>query len=140
MIAKTVHSHQRDWDEVLPHVLAAYRASLHETTGFIPNYLLFGREARAPLDLVSPDAHRATDTYATYVQDLADRKEEAYKLVRERLKVQAERRSHTYDLRVRRAEYHPCQKVYYFEPRRRSGRSPKWSHWYTGPFDTTRSG
>ena len=52
MLAKVVSTHQRDWDEMLPYVMAAYRASNHEVTGFSPNYLVFGRENRAPLDVV----------------------------------------------------------------------------------------
>ena len=84
MLGKVVSSNQRDWDESLPHVLAAYRASLHETTGFSPNYLTFGRETRAPLDLVygsPPSADPGAGTYASYVQDFAERMESAYRLV-----------------------------------------------------------
>ena len=32
--------------------MAAYRASRHDATGFSPNYLMFGRELRAPIGLV----------------------------------------------------------------------------------------
>lgn len=59
----------------LPHVLAAYRTSLHETTGFSPNFLMFGRETRAPLDLVCgrpPDADRIAANYVDYVRELAE--------------------------------------------------------------------
>src|SRR5688572_32150540 len=73
MLGKIISSHQRDWDEVLPHVLAAYRASLHEATGFTPNYLMFGRETRAPIDVVygrPPDDDRRADNYSSYVQAL----------------------------------------------------------------------
>src|SRR5258708_28952794 len=52
VIAKVVNTNQRDWDECLPYVLAAYRATPHSSTGFSPNFLLFGREIRAPIDVV----------------------------------------------------------------------------------------
>jgi len=52
MLAKTVSESQRDWDERLPLVLAAYRATPHESTGFTPNRLFLGHEVRMPIDLV----------------------------------------------------------------------------------------
>src|SRR5207244_7486244 len=52
MLVKTISTNQKDWDDRLPLVMAAYRASKHEATGFSPNFLLLGRETRATLDLV----------------------------------------------------------------------------------------
>ena len=37
MLGKVVNETQRDWDEKLPMVLAAYRASVHQYTGYSPN-------------------------------------------------------------------------------------------------------
>ena len=52
MLGKVVAENQKDWDTKLPFVMAAYRASQHESTGYSPNDLVFGRELRAPLDVV----------------------------------------------------------------------------------------
>ena len=43
---------RKDWDERVPMVMAAYRASRHEATGYSPNFLMFDREVRAAIDLV----------------------------------------------------------------------------------------
>ena len=43
---------QHNWDENLPQVLLAYRSSVHATTGFTPNFLMFGREIILPLQAV----------------------------------------------------------------------------------------
>ena len=51
-LAKTVSEAQRDWDDQLPFVLAAYRAMKHNSTGFIPNRFVLGREVLAPIDVV----------------------------------------------------------------------------------------
>ena len=137
MLGKVVSSHQRDWDEVLPLVLAAYRASPHEVTGYSPNFLMFGRETRAPIDLVygrPPDGDRGAATYSAYAQDFADRMENAYRLVRDHLRVSAERRKHAYDMKVRPAEFFPGDRVWYYTPRRYQGRSPKWARMFTGPY------
>jgi hypothetical protein len=52
MVGKAIKQNQRDWDEHLPSMMAAYRATVQETTGFTSNFLFLGREARAPVDLL----------------------------------------------------------------------------------------
>ena len=51
MLAKVISENQRDWDEHIDAVMMAYRSSCHESTGFTPNYIVFGRENRAPIDV-----------------------------------------------------------------------------------------
>jgi len=52
VLAKTVDENQRDWDVRLPFVMAAFRATRHDTTGYSPKFLALGRYARAPAELV----------------------------------------------------------------------------------------
>jgi transposase InsO family protein len=52
MLAKLVGESQKDLDQYLPGVMAAYRATVRRSTGFTPNFLLLGRENRAPVHLV----------------------------------------------------------------------------------------
>ena len=52
MFGKVISETQRDWDLHLPAAAAAYRASEHVVTGFIPNFMMLGREVRAPIDLI----------------------------------------------------------------------------------------
>ncbi|GBN39028.1 hypothetical protein AVEN_58546-1 [Araneus ventricosus] len=47
-----VSKNQQDWDEKLPLFLLAYRSAVHETTGFTPSRILYGRELRLPCDLL----------------------------------------------------------------------------------------
>ena len=44
MIGKIVSENQRDWDTRVPFVMSAYRASVHDAMGFMPNFLAYGRE------------------------------------------------------------------------------------------------
>ena len=93
MLGKVVSESQRDWVERLLYVMAAYHASRHEATGFSPNLLVFGREVRAPIDLVfgSPG-----DSAPTNGEDFVERQErlyrEAYSFVRRHLGEQTQRR------------------------------------------------
>lgn len=50
MLAKTVQKHGTDWDERLPYVLFAYRASLQESTRESPFFLLYGRDPKLPTE------------------------------------------------------------------------------------------
>jgi len=52
MLAKVVRDDHRDWCLQLQPVLAAYRNSVHESTGYTPNFLFLGREVRTPMDVV----------------------------------------------------------------------------------------
>ena len=38
-----------EWERVLPLILFAYRTMVHDTTGFSPFYLMFGRDPILPL-------------------------------------------------------------------------------------------
>ena len=51
-VISKIAEEQEEWDQHLPKVLLALRASTHETTGFSPSMLMFGREMRLPIDAI----------------------------------------------------------------------------------------
>ena len=51
MMAKVVDVKQKKWVEFLPFVTAAYNSTAHDSTSFSPNFLLFGRELIAAVDI-----------------------------------------------------------------------------------------
>jgi hypothetical protein len=142
-LAKVVDERHRDWDECIPMVLAAYRSSRHESTGYSPNFLLFGRENRAPADLILPNPSIVMQPEPAvnldeYVRNLRDRTEAAYRLVRDHLGKAANRRKETYDQKVVEKSFQPGEKVWFHYPRRHKGLSPKWTSYYTGPLEVIR--
>ena len=139
LIGRVIDEHQSDWDSLLPYVMAAYRASRHESTQFTPNMLVLGREVRSPVDIVyqTPETPHPI-SYASYADELRCRMQEAYTLVREHLRVSAERTKRAYDIRVRPRRYEVGDWVYYFNPRRFVGRQDKWRRKYDGPFLVTK--
>ena len=141
MLGKVVAENQRDWDDWLPLVMTAYRASPHSATGFSPNMLTFGREVSMPIDVVlgKPEEEKHEGlSYDSVVGSLVSRLETAYALVREELQVAAERRKKQYDLRVRESNFKVGTWVWYYCPRRYQKRSPKWQRMYSGPFLVTK--
>ena len=51
MIAMVVDK-QEEWDKHLPFIAMAYRATPHESTGFSPNFMMYGRELSMPSDVM----------------------------------------------------------------------------------------
>ena len=138
MLGKVISRSQRDWDLHVPYVLSAYRSSVHEATGFSPNYLMFGRELRVPIELVVGFPVEETgQEFNEVVSQRLDRFRDAYKLAREHLGQTAQRMKRTYDLRVREKDYKPGDRVWLFSPRKFVGLSSKWGRGYTGPYEVT---
>ena len=53
-LAKLVidNDEEKEWDDYVNAILLAYRTKKHETTGFTPFYLVNGRQARLPVELM----------------------------------------------------------------------------------------
>jgi len=137
LLGKAVSESQRNWDEKLPFVMAAYRSSVHSSTGYSPNKLFLGRESRMPVDLAMGlplEESRGDWTYDDYVTDQQESAEQSYRLVREHLQAASRRRKSAYDTRVREVKFKEGDWVWYHYPRRYSRRTPKWQKSFVGPF------
>jgi len=134
IMGKLVESH-RDWDSMLPFVMAAYRSSRHEATNYTPNFLLLGKEVRAPVDVVYGMPEKVVSVnYDDYAEEMEDRMRTAYTFVRQNLQRAAERSKRYYDLRVRPQKYKIGDWVYYYNPRKFAARQKKWQRQYNAPF------
>ena len=104
LIAKWVSSNQTDWDEKLPAVAFAYRTTIHESTGFTPYFLMHGREARVPADLVygEPDIS-SSSIDGDFPSRLQNNLHEAFGTARQNIGQAAKRRKDRYDLRAQPA-------------------------------------
>jgi len=135
ILGKVVSEHQTDWDEWLPYVAAALRASPSESTGYSANLLMLGREVNTPADIaygiVEPQGNV---NYDDFVETVRERMQEAYNVARENLEVAARRNKRYYDMKVNQRTFEAGDSVYYYNPRRYQKRSEKWARKYTGPF------
>ena len=55
MLAKCVNEEQSNWSQQLPYVIMAYRPSVHESTGYSPQFPVFGQELSLPSDCMYPN-------------------------------------------------------------------------------------
>ncbi|GFT68536.1 retrovirus-related Pol polyprotein from transposon 412 [Trichonephila clavipes] len=106
-----VSSNQQDWDKKLPFFLFAYRSAVHETTGYCPSQMLFGRDLRLPADLLfsrPPDASLAPEEY---IEKLQASMEEMHHLARERIGMASEKMKTRYNAEATGHDFHEGDKV-----------------------------
>ena len=141
MLAKTVKKNQRDWDERLAYVMAAYRATQHSSTSLTPNFVVFGHENVMPADLVLCNSNVLPQNENSPVEFVAVQQERfraAYETVRNHLKSTVKKRKAYYDASVRARSFEVGSRVWYFYPRQYIRRAKKWSFVYVGPYTVLR--
>ena len=52
MLTAYVNENRSNWDDHLPFIMMAYRATMHASTGLTPNMMMFGMENILPVDLM----------------------------------------------------------------------------------------
>ena len=130
MLKAYCSEHGSSWDEYLPLVMAAYRATVHPSTRFTPNYLMFGREVNTPIELAVPSPSQEVQTATGYGQELEEALFRAYNSAREFLGRAGERQKRAYDGRTHTDQYELGDYVYCRNPQLTGKLSPFW----IGPF------
>ena len=97
MLFTCVDGHPEDWEDQVRKACMAYNSSVHGTTGFTPFYLMFGRQARIPTDLMYGTAEPESTEYATKLQQSLSN---AYDIARKSLSKNQERQLELYNKKV----------------------------------------
>ena len=137
MLATTVADHPFGWEEALPKMCMAYNSSVHSTTGYTPFFLMYGREARLPIDIVyGVPAQQQQDetTCSTYASSMRKTLERAYERVRIKLSTGHKVQKQLYDKRVHGNEYQEGELVWLHSTVIPKGRSKKLHLPWTGPY------
>ena len=115
--------------------MLAYRTSVQESTGCTPYYLLFGREACLPVDVMfglPPSV--PSQQVNQYSKDLTARLDTAYKMVRERLGFRQCRQKAVCDKRKVGGAYGVGEWVWLHCPAVPRGKSPKLHSYWKVPY------
>ncbi|MEE6522594.1 hypothetical protein FKM82_021195 [Ascaphus truei] len=113
MLGTLTSPKKTEWSKHVEALVHAYNCTRHESTGYTPYFLMFGREARLPVDVrlrISTDGV-SNRTHFRYVQRLRDSLQLAYRLA-ERTTAQLNAgNKRRYDHKVRHKEIHPGDAV-----------------------------
>ena len=120
--------------------MLAYRTSTQESTGCTPFYLMFGREARLPADVMFGLPPNSTSQQVNqYALDLRARLENAYRLVRDHMGIQHLRQKTLYDKSVHGDPYKAAELMWLHCPAVQRGKSPKLHRYWQGSYTVVRS-
>ena len=129
MIKAYLKGQQREWDKHLGCLAAAYRATPHESTGLTPNMLMFGREARLPIEVIlgigTTSTGEEVTSYGEYVNALKERMQVAHDLARKHLGRNALRMKESYDAKMSINQYNRGDLVWYASESKQLHMAPK---------------
>ena len=87
MLATATAEHSLDWEECLPKVCFAYNTSVQASTGHTPFYLMSGRQAKLPVDLMYGLENTPEVELLEYIANLKRTFQKAYEIAREQTTV-----------------------------------------------------
>ena len=110
----TLEEYQKsDWKAHVPTLVHAYNATIHDSTGYSPYFLMFGRHPRLAIDAflgLTPDTISAKQK-TEYARKLKERLHFAYWAAEKVAKKSADKQKAHYDLKVRHSNLKPGDRV-----------------------------
>ena len=129
------------WHKHLQGVLFAYRTAPHSVTGYTPFFLMHGREARSPIDILASSLKEIYHDVASYGTLVTRELKHAYDIVRTRLLENAKRTLSKWNASHPRkvATFQPGDQVLMFKPNlnKQTGQpdhSAKFNKSWNGPY------
>ena len=101
MMGTLTEDKKGNWAAYVPTLTHAYNAAIHESTGFSPYFLMFGRHPRLAVDAFL--GLKENINQKDYADKLRDRLRTAYKKATEEAKKKGVKYKHYYDQKVRKS-------------------------------------
>ena len=134
MLRSVVDDNQKDWDDCIPACLLAYRTSVHATTRLTPFFLMHGREAVLPIDIIFPRPPQEYKVATEYGQDMAERLDKAFAFVRDQQDKVIKRQVSMATEQFKDKPLTEGELVWYYSPQQQVGKSRKLRRGWRGPF------
>ena len=133
-ILSSTAANEDDWDLVLPSIMLAYWTSVHSTTKHTPFQLMFGREAKLPVDVIFEAPTPSPLCTSQYVLKLKTDLLQSYHLVRKFSGCETRYQKQLYDRNIKYQEYQKNDLVWLLCPAVPRGRHRKFHHPWDGPY------
>ena len=135
MLAKTVEKGGAEWDEQLPYVLFAYRASQQASTRESPFYLLYGRDPRLPVpEVLSHQQTRVTMDLHEYGVELYTKMANAWELARKFIGQAQRHQKANYDKKATDVPFRSGERVFLYKLAEKTGEARKLARPFHGPY------
>jgi len=120
--------------------LLVYRSSKHEVTQVTLAELYFERDLNLLLDLLrgSPPSNENSENSEDYVRNLRKKLDEIHQEIRNQMEMKSSRIKWRYDRKARDCSFEQGQKVWFYNPRRKEGKTPKLQRDWEGPYVVVR--
>ncbi|XP_076850337.1 uncharacterized protein LOC143500204 [Brachyhypopomus gauderio] len=82
MLGTLESAQKRQWSQHVTQLVHAYNSTKNDSTGYSPYYLMFGREARLPVDICFGAEEREGVSHSRYVEELRKDLQSAYELAK----------------------------------------------------------
>lgn len=134
MLSKVISDHQRDWDDHLQKALFAYRTAIHESTGFTPFMVTFGRSPNLPIDIILGSPRAEVQQLPEYVQKTQTSLKAFFTEVRNQIKAAHLKQKREADKKVNGEMLHVGDRVWLFVPTVKQRQTRKFSSFWRGPY------
>ena len=125
---------QRDWDQVLPFAVMAYRSAVQESTGETPNMLMFGREVNTPSSRLIDQPLDWPESSTDYAKWLREQLQMAWERAGNSYKESASHQKRYYDRNTQERRHSRGDLVWLHQVRLKKGTSPKLQNPWCGPW------
>ena len=135
MLSKTVQTHGQDWDEKLPFVLFAYRASIQQSILESPFYLMYGRDPQLPTDaILVPEPDRKYVEVQDFRSEMVMGISQAWKLARENIEQAQKYQKSQHDKHAKDPNFKLGDRVFVHMPAEKRGKAYKFARTFHGPY------
>ena len=137
-LSKFIEDHQRNWDQLVPLMLMAYRTAIHETT-CTPAKSMFAQDLRLSIELrYGHPEEELLEHKSAYATKLQEKLEQVHHFARGQLEMMSDLMKRHYDSHREGGKLNVGTPVWLHNPQRKKGVTPKLMRNWHGPYVVTK--